>query len=134
MRRTGCWSARRIAASTARVPSASPPTARTVPGPPTPPRNRPGTRQYTLFDGNWLNWRTNPATVSRTRLEIVQEVVNGVLDNINGVNVGLMQFNFDQGGAVSHAVDNVATARGSMMAAVNALTPFDAHAAQRNLV
>lgn len=78
---------------------------------------------YTLFDGNWLNWRANPPLVMRTRLQIVQGVVNGLLDNLEGVNVGLMQFNDDEGGAVVQAVQDIGTSREQMRAAVDALEP-----------
>ncbi len=42
---------------------------------------------------------------------------------MSGVNVGLMQFNVDEGGTVSYAVANIATAREEIKAAVDALTP-----------
>lgn len=76
---------------------------------------------YTLFDGNWLNWRMNPPSVERTRLEIVQEVVTGIVANLHDVNVGLMEFNSDEGGNVSHAVASVDTARDALMAAVDGM-------------
>lgn len=79
---------------------------------------------YTLFDGNWLNWRDNPPTVTRTRLEIVQRVVNGLLDSLDGVNVGLMQFNTERGGAVTQAIEAIGTSRTAMKAAVNGITPL----------
>ncbi|HZI45109.1 MAG TPA: PilC/PilY family type IV pilus protein, partial [Ilumatobacter sp.] len=47
---------------------------------------------YTLFSGNFLNWMHSP-TAARTRLEIVQDVTNGVLSSVSGINVGLMAFN-----------------------------------------
>ena len=31
------------------------------------------TTQYTVYDGNWLNWRSNPPTVQKSRLDIVKE-------------------------------------------------------------
>ena len=79
--------------------------------------------QYTVFDGNWLNWRSNPPTVSRTRLEVVQSVVNSVVASLQGVDVGLMRFNLDEGGAVVHAQENVDTARADIQNAVNGLGP-----------
>jgi type IV pilus assembly protein PilY1 len=86
--------------------------------------NEPGwTAQATLFDGNWLNWRVNPPTVTRTRLQIVQRVVQDVLDNLQNVNVGLMQFNFAEGGTVSQALTDIASSRQAMKNAVDALTP-----------
>lgn len=73
---------------------------------------------YTLFDGNWLNWNTNPPTVVRSRLEIVQEVVSALVSSLEGVNVGLMQFNRLEGGPVSRAVGDIATTREAMLSAI----------------
>jgi len=73
---------------------------------------------YTLFDGNWLNWNTNPPTVVRSRLEIVQDVVSDIVRSIEGVNVGLMQFNRREGGPVTRAVGDIATTREDMLAAI----------------
>lgn len=77
---------------------------------------------YNLFDGNFLNWVASGGTVTRTRLEIVQEVTSQLLENLTNVNVGLMRFNFEEGGPVVHAIENIETARSGMQAAVNALT------------
>jgi len=88
------------------------------------PDHEPGwTAQATVFDGNWLNWHSNPPTVTRSRLQIVKNVVKEVLDGLQGVNVGLMQFNFADGGTVSQALTDIATSRQAMKDAVDALTP-----------
>ena len=76
---------------------------------------------YTLFDGNWLNWHANPPTVTRTRLEIVQEVVTDIVANLDNVNVGLMEFNRDEGGNVSQAMGNVDSTRSAMIAAIQGM-------------
>ncbi len=75
----------------------------------------------TLFDGNWLNWNSNPPTVEKTRLEVVQEVTNAAIDGLSGVNVGVMRFNGDEGGAVIEAVDDIATNRDSTQQAISDL-------------
>jgi len=77
--------------------------------------------QVTIFDGNWLNWRANPPTVTRSRLQIIQGVVKEVLDGLQDANVGLMQFNFSEGGAIIHAVADIGTARQGMKDAVDAM-------------
>jgi type IV pilus assembly protein PilY1 len=78
---------------------------------------------YTIYDGNWLNWAHGP-TGFRTRLEVVQEVTNSLLDQIGGVNVGLMTFSANsQGGYVVNAMGDIATNLTSMKNAVNGLTP-----------
>ncbi|MBM4195897.1 MAG: hypothetical protein FJ197_02180 [Gammaproteobacteria bacterium] len=80
------------------------------------------TTQYTIWNGNWLNWFSTGGTVTRTRIGIVRDVTNDLLADLASVNVGLMHFNTDQGGTVRHAIENIATSRASMTAAVNSLT------------
>ena len=77
---------------------------------------------YTAYSGNYLNWYYGP-TAFETRLKVVQDVATNLLNSINGVNVGLMTFNYSQGGYVVHAMENIATARSSMITQINALTP-----------
>ncbi|MGB5591477.1 MAG: PilC/PilY family type IV pilus protein, partial [Gammaproteobacteria bacterium] len=77
--------------------------------------------KYFLWDGNWLDWSASGGSITRTRIEIVQQVAKNLLDNVDGVNVGLMRFNFEQGGPVIHAMEDVATARPVMKATIDAL-------------
>ena len=79
------------------------------------------TTEYTVWNGNWLNWYSTGGTVTRTRMEIVRDVTNNLLEDLNGVNVGLMHFNTDQGGTVRQAVTNITTSRTAMTDAVNSL-------------
>lgn len=79
---------------------------------------------YTVFDGNWLNWRNNPPTETRTRLEIIQHAVNALLDSLDGVNVGLMRFNAERGGTVVQAITDIDISRDQMKSAVDAITPY----------
>lgn len=85
-------------------------------------------RVYTLFDGNWMNWFYFSFLAQKTKLEIMQEVTNELLDSITGVNVGLMRFSFNngstyetsaEGGMVVWAMENVETARTGMKTAVS---------------
>jgi type IV pilus assembly protein PilY1 len=80
------------------------------------------TTRYTVYDGNWLNWRSNPPTVEKSRLDIVKEAVNGLMAGLRDVNVGIMRFNGDEGGSVVAAVDNIETSRASVTAIVNELS------------
>ena len=79
------------------------------------------TTNYHLFDGNRLNWLQSDGTVVSTRIDVVKDVTTQLLDSLNGVNVGLMRFNFDDGGPVIHAMENIATAREDMKTAVDGL-------------
>ncbi|MEQ1801315.1 MAG: PilC/PilY family type IV pilus protein [Gammaproteobacteria bacterium] len=79
------------------------------------------TTQYTVYDGNWLNWRSNPPTVEKSRIDIVKEAVNALMTGLRDVNVGVMRFNGDEGGAVIAPVENIETSRESVIAIVEAL-------------
>jgi type IV pilus assembly protein PilY1 len=78
---------------------------------------------YTIWSGNWLNWNRSGGAISQTRMEIVREVTNNLLESLTNVNVGLMHFNYSQGGTVRQAITNIDTSRAAMQAAVNSLTP-----------
>jgi type IV pilus assembly protein PilY1 len=78
-------------------------------------------RTYTLYSGNYMNWYYSPGTLS-TRIQVMKDVSNNLVNSINGVNFGLMSFNLDEGGLVRHAVEDVTTGRATMQAAINALT------------
>ncbi len=85
-------------------------------------------QQTVLFSGNYMNWKYGPTT-NRTRLDVVKEVANGLLDSVNNVNVGLVYFNDpvnfitgSQGGRVAVPIGDVATNRATMKSQINALT------------
>jgi type IV pilus assembly protein PilY1 len=87
----------------------------------------PANETYTLFSGNYLNWRNGPTAFS-SRLDIVKEVASTLLETVNDVNVGLAYFNrntdsTNNGGRIAYAMEDIATARGPMQAAINALAP-----------
>jgi len=81
----------------------------------------PWTTQYTIYDGNWLNWRSNPPLVTKSRLTIVKEAVNAILTGLRDVNVGVMRFNGGGGGAVVAAIKDIASSRDAVTATVNDL-------------
>ena len=76
---------------------------------------------YTVYDGNWLNWRSNPPTIQKSRLEIVKEAVSALLVSLRNVNVGVMRFNRREGGAVVAAMSDIETSRNALVTTVNAL-------------
>lgn len=48
---------------------------------------------YTLYSGNYLNWKSSVgAPVIKTRLQIVKEVFNNMIDSTSGVNASVMRF------------------------------------------
>ena len=81
-----------------------------------------GTNNVSVYSGHYVNWYYGPTRMT-TRIAVMQEVAVGLVNSLNGVNVGLMHFNVDDGGIVSHAMEDVATARATMATAINALTP-----------
>lgn len=85
---------------------------------------------YTLYSGNYLNWKYSPSTTTtKTRLKIVQEVFSDLMDSISGVNAGLMRFDnknreLNKGGYFVLPMQSVdATTRPVFKNAVNAMTP-----------
>ena len=77
--------------------------------------------EYTVFDGNWLNWNSNPVLIDLERLEIVREVTKTVLDAVENINVGLMRFNNDDGGPVIQAIVDLDSNRAGIEAKIDAL-------------
>ncbi len=88
-------------------------------------------RSYTLYSGNYLNWKHfySGAGLTRTRLQIVQEVFSGVIDSTSGVNAGLMRFDnknqeYNKGGYFLLPMQELdSTSRTTFKNAVNVLTP-----------
>ena len=83
---------------------------------------RPADRLYTVYDANYLNWYHGPRPVPRTRHYVLRDVATTLLTRIDGVNVGLMATNFDQGGSVLHPVEEIETARAALIDTVRGLT------------
>ena len=58
---------------------------------------------YTIHDGNYLNYKNDPATEDLSRSQIMKNVTKKVLNSVNDMNVGLMRFNKKQGGTIIRA-------------------------------
>ena len=80
----------------------------------------PTDRRYNIYSGNYMNWYYGEATLS-TRIEVMQQVAVNLINSINGVNIGLMHFEGDDGGLVSHALEDIATGRTALETAINDL-------------
>lgn len=87
-------------------------------------------QDYTLWNGNWLNWFYGDGEVESTRIEVVKDVTINLLNELEsanvGVNVGLMRFNFndgnnDGGGPIVHEIAPIGTARSTLVTQVNNL-------------
>lgn len=77
--------------------------------------------EYTVYDGNYLNWKASPAAVQLSRAEIVRSVTKTVLNSISDVNVGVMRFNDNAGGPVIQAVEDLDTNRADILATIDSL-------------
>lgn len=97
--------------------------------------NSNGITSYTFFSANYLNWYHYGGIVTRTRLEIVQEVAIQTIDQLaaaDSVNVGLMRYSSNtnnrcaessaQGGMVVVAMDEVGDNAEAMKAAIASFT------------
>ena len=82
-----------------------------------------------FYSANYLNWYFyHRNAVTKTRLEIVQEVSRNLANSMTGVNVGLMAFNTrgnaDEGGHLLLPIDDIDNNRNAFITQVNALTPY----------
>jgi len=59
--------------------------------------------EYKIWDGNYLNYRKDPATKILSRSAILKEATKTVLNAVNDMNVGLMRFNDTEGGVIIRA-------------------------------
>jgi len=76
---------------------------------------------YTMYDGNYLNWKASPQPITMTRLNIMKEVTKKVLQSVNNMNVGIMRFNNQEGGPVQLALTDLNTNRATIVSAIDNL-------------
>jgi type IV pilus assembly protein PilY1 len=79
----------------------------------------PATVTYTVFDGNYLNWKASPLTVELPKIDILKSVAKAVLNSVTNVNVGIMRFTGDDGGAVIKAISDLDTDRDSILQTID---------------
>lgn len=79
---------------------------------------------YTLYAGNYLNWRANPPEEDITRINVIKTVLKKILSSYDDVNMGLMRFNNTDGGAVIHAIQDLSTSRATLYGKLDAITAF----------
>ena len=76
---------------------------------------------YSIYDGNYLNYRQDPATRDLSRSDIMKEVTKKVLNSVNDMNVGLMRFNNTEGGIVIQAPIDLDTNRTTILNTIDNL-------------
>jgi type IV pilus assembly protein PilY1 len=76
---------------------------------------------YTVYSGNYLNWKNLPNNVVLSRSVIMKEVTKKVLSSVNDLNVGLMRFNDRDGGPVILAMTDLDNNRQAVLDAIDSL-------------
>ena len=85
---------------------------------------------YTFYDGNYLNWKNNPSTVTLSKMEILKSVTKQVLSSIHNLNVGVMRFNpnvtsgmttSSNGGSVIQSLTDLDTNRSMILSTIDSL-------------
>jgi len=84
-------------------------------------RSWPTSQTITVYDGNYLNYRSNTVTIQQSRIGIVQTTAKIILNSMDDVNVGIMRFNETQGGPVIHEIADLDTNRAAITAAVDGI-------------
>ncbi len=79
------------------------------------------TQAYTIYDGNYLNWKETPVTESIPKIDIMKAVTKNLMNAIEDVNVGVMRFTGSDGGRVLHAISPLNTDRAAILAKINGL-------------
>lgn len=77
---------------------------------------------YTVYDGNYLNWKATPVDTTMTRNQIMREVTTRVLNSVDNLNVGIMRFNDEDGGAVIQGITDLEQNRAQILDVVDGLT------------
>ena len=76
---------------------------------------------YTVYSGNYLNWKALPNNVVMSRSDIMKSVATKVLSSVNNLNVGLMRFDGNDGGPVILDITDLDSNRQSVIDAINLL-------------
>lgn len=81
--------------------------------------------QFTLFSANYTIWyHQHRSGAPTTRMTVLKEAANNVLDTLQSANIGLMRYDtYGNGGMVAHEIAPIETARASLKTAINSYTP-----------
>ena len=82
----------------------------------------PTNQSYTLYSGNYLNWRANPPAASLKRIDIVKSIMKKVLGSYDNVNLSLMVFNNNEGGIVVHGMQDLDASRADLYSTLDSTT------------
>jgi len=77
---------------------------------------------YTFYDGNHLNWESQPQSIPQARIDVMKRVITSLLEsNSEPMNIGVMRFHQSHGGVVINAMQDLDTNRASIVDSINAL-------------
>jgi type IV pilus assembly protein PilY1 len=74
---------------------------------------------YTVYDGNYLNWQVSGTRDDISRTVIMKSVAKQVLSSVNNLNVGLMRFDGNDGGAVILDITDLDANRQTVLEAID---------------
>jgi len=81
----------------------------------------PTSQSVTVYDGNYLNYLVSATVVDKSRIGIVQDTARAILNSIEGINVGIMRFNNNQGGPVILDVQDLDTNRANILSTIQGI-------------
>jgi len=81
----------------------------------------PTSQSVTVYDGNYLNYLVSATIVDKSRIGIVQDTAKSILNSIEGINVGVMRFNNNQGGPVILDIQDLDANRANILATINGI-------------
>jgi type IV pilus assembly protein PilY1 len=82
----------------------------------------PASESYTIYDGNYLNWRATPETILLSRSQIMKTAVKTALSSINSSNVAVMRFNRTDGGPVIMGMTDLDGNRAAIDTVIDSIT------------
>lgn len=80
---------------------------------------------YTVYSGNYLNYFYDSSqSTTQSKIHIMQEAAESLLNSVGGINVGLMRYNFGgAGGMVLSPVADIASNKSAMTTLINNWAP-----------
>ena len=82
----------------------------------------PASESYTIFDGNYLNWRATPEKITLSRMDVVKVATKIAMDSINSSNIGIMRFNEFDGGPVIQGMIDLDSNRAMLATVIDGIT------------
>lgn len=80
------------------------------------------TQVYTIYDGNYLNWKEVAEEVDLPKMDILKAVTRNLLNAVENVNVGVMRFSGGSGGRIIHGISDLDTDRTAIIDEIQGLT------------